>query len=74
MCFFVVYIFSPIQYLFVSFAHCLVGFFFLTVKFDEFLIYTKILYDPPPRIVEIKAEINKGDLIKLKALAWQREL
>ena len=74
MCFFVVYIFSPIQYLFVSFAHFLAGFFFLTVKFDEFLIYTKILYDPPPRIVEIKAEINKGDLIKLKAFAWQREL
>ena len=26
----------------------------------------RILYDPPPRIMEIKAKINKWDLIKLK--------
>ena len=37
---FVVYIFSPVQYLFVSFAHFLVGF-FLTVKFKVFLIYSR---------------------------------
>ena len=27
---------------------------------------SKILYDPPPRVMEIKTKINKGDLIKLK--------
>ena len=26
--------------------------------------HSRILYDPPPRILEIKAKINKGDLIK----------
>ena len=26
--------------------------------------HSKILYDPPPRILEIKAKINKWDLIK----------
>ena len=25
----------------------------------------KILYDPPPRVVEIKAKVNKWDLVKL---------
>ena len=29
--------------------------------------HNRILYDPPARILEIKAEINKGDLIKLKS-------
>ena len=28
--------------------------------------YSKILYDPPPRVMQIKAKINKWDLIKLK--------
>ena len=27
--------------------------------------HSRILYDPPPRILEIKAKINKGDLIKI---------
>ena len=31
--------------------------------------HSRILYDPPPRILEIKAEINKWDLIKLKSLS-----
>ena len=26
----------------------------------------KILYDPPPRVMEIKTKVNKRDLIKLK--------
>ena len=34
--------------------------------------YSRILYDPPPRILEIKAKINKWDLIKSKASAQQR--
>ena len=29
--------------------------------------HSRILYDPPPRILEIKAKINKWDLIKLKS-------
>ena len=29
--------------------------------------HSKILYDPPSRILEIKAKINKWDLIKLKS-------
>ena len=28
----------------------------------------KILYDPPPRVTEIKTKVNKWDLIKLKKL------
>ena len=28
--------------------------------------HSRILYDPPPRVMEIKAKINKWDLIKLK--------
>ena len=27
--------------------------------------HSRILYDPPPRILEIRAKINKWDLIKL---------
>ena len=34
--------------------------------------HSKILYDPPPRILEIKAKINKRDLIKLKS-SWTLE-
>ena len=34
----------------------------------------KIFYDPPLRIMEIKMEINKWDLIKRKAFAQQRKL
>ena len=29
--------------------------------------HSKILYDTPPRIMEIKAKLNKWDLIKLKS-------
>ena len=30
--------------------------------------HSRILYDPPHRILEIKAKINKWDLIKIKKL------
>ena len=29
---------------------------------------SKILYDPPPKVMEIKTKVNKWDLIKLKFL------
>ena len=29
---------------------------------------SKMLYDPPPRVMEIKTKVNKGELIKLKKL------
>ena len=35
---------------------------------------SKILYDPPRRLMEIKTKVNKWDLIKLKSFAQQREL
>ena len=28
---------------------------------------SKILYNPPPRVMEIKTKVNKWDLIKLKS-------
>ena len=36
--------------------------------------HSRIFYDPLPRILEIKAKINKWDLITLKASAQQRKL
>ena len=35
---------------------------------------SKILYDPPPRVMEIKTKVSKWDIIKLKAFAQQRKL
>ena len=34
---------------------------------------SKILYDPPPRVMEIKTKINKWDLIKLKSFCTSKE-
>ena len=36
--------------------------------------HSRILHDPPPRVMEIKAKINKWDLIKLKSLCTMKEL
>ena len=35
--------------------------------------HSRIFYDPPPRILEIKAKINKWDLIKLKSFFTTKE-
>ena len=36
--------------------------------------HSSILYDPPPRISEIKAKINKWDLINLKSFCTTKEI
>ena len=33
----------------------------------------KILYNPPPRVMEIKTKVNKWDLIKLKSFFIAKE-
>ena len=35
--------------------------------------HSRILYDPPPRILKIKAKINKWDLIKIKSFCTTEE-
>ena len=34
---------------------------------------SKIFYDPPPRVMEIKTKVNKWDLIKLKRFCTVKE-
>ena len=34
---------------------------------------SKILYDPPPRVMEIKTKVNKWDLIKLQSICTAKE-
>ena len=36
--------------------------------------HSRILYDPPPRILEIKAKTNKWDLIKSKSFRTMKEM
>ena len=35
--------------------------------------HSRILYDPPPIILEIKAKINKWDLVKIKSFRTTKE-
>ena len=49
---------------------------FLEEKIKETLSdinHSMILYDPPPRVLEVKAKINKWDLIKLKSFCTAKE-
>ena len=39
----------------------------------SYIHHSRILYDPPPRIMEIKAKINKWDLIKIKSFCTKKE-
>ena len=35
--------------------------------------HSRIVYDPPPRILEIKAKINEWDLIKIESFCTTKE-
>ena len=35
--------------------------------------HSKILYNPPPKILEVKAKLNKWDLIKIKSFCTTNE-
>ena len=37
------------------------------------IYHSRILYDPPPRILEIKVKINKWDLMKLNSCCTTKE-
>ena len=37
------------------------------------LNHSKILYDTPPKAMEIKTKINKGDLIKFKSFFTKKK-
>ena len=40
---------------------------------SDTLNHSRILYDPPPRVMEIKAKINKWYLVKLKSFCTMKE-
>ena len=40
--------------------------------FDD-INQSKILYDPPPRVMEIQTKVNKWDLIKFKSFCTAKE-
>ena len=45
-------------------------------KYRQYTLYihhSKILFDSPPRVMEIKTKANKRDLIKLKSFVTAKE-
>ena len=44
----------------------------IATTFDD-IYQSKILYDPPSRVMEIKTKVNKWDLIKLKSFCAAKE-
>ena len=44
-----------------------------TSKTPSNINQSRILYDPPPSVLEIKAKINKWDLIKIKSFCTTKE-
>ena len=44
-----------------------------TAHYERNINQNKILYDPPPRVMEIKTKVNKWDLIKLKSFCTAKE-
>ena len=42
-------------------------------KMLDDIIRSKIIYDPPPRVMEIKTRVNKWDLIQLKSFCTAKE-
>ena len=45
----------------------------LIAMVKKMLNQSKIFYDPPPRVMEIKTKVNKWDLIKLKSFCTAKE-
>ena len=39
----------------------------------DYINHSKILYDQPPRVMEIKAKMNKWDLIKTQSFCTTKE-
>ena len=39
----------------------------------SYINHSRILYDPPPRVMETKSKINKWDLSKLKSFGTMKE-
>ena len=39
----------------------------------NYINQSKILYDPPPRVMEIKTKVNKWDLIEFKSFCTAKE-